>query len=86
MAVAAKGCFDLETLALLKSVFNQACTLLPHHRDDPEMRSTLAVRILQLAGNGERNPTKLLSYALDACSLPAREPSLASVVPIRMAR
>lgn len=74
MAVAARGSFDPETLALLKSVFNRACTLLPQRRDNPEMRSTLAVRILRLAGKGERNPTKLLSYALDASKLPARGP------------
>lgn len=62
---AAKGSFDPETLALLKSVFNQACALLPQHRRKTETQSTIAIRILQLAAEGERDPNRLLSHALN---------------------
>lgn len=55
---------DPETLALLRAVFDEACGLLPPHRRSSEIRSTLAVRILQHAARGERNPKRLRSYAL----------------------
>lgn len=60
----ASQCFDPETLAILKAVFDEACGLLPPHQRTADMRSHLAYRILQLAGTGERNRTKLRTYAL----------------------
>lgn len=56
--------FNPETLAVLKAVFEEACGLLPPNQRTHEKRSTLAVRILKLAAKGERNPTRLRTYAL----------------------
>jgi hypothetical protein len=56
--------FDPETLALLKAVFEEACALVPLRRRTHEMRSALAVRILRRAAEGERDPTRLRTYAL----------------------
>lgn len=56
--------FNPETLAVLKAVFKEACGLLPPNQRTHEARSTLAVRILKLAAKGERNPTRLRTYAL----------------------
>jgi hypothetical protein len=56
--------FDPETLAVLKSVFDEACGLLPLHKRTDEMRSRIAYRILKLAAIGERNRMKLRTYAL----------------------
>ena len=55
--------FDPETLALLRVVFEETCSLLPIHKRTHEMRSHLAVRILKCAAQGERNPTRLRRYA-----------------------
>jgi hypothetical protein len=58
------GAFDLETLAVLRAVFEEACGLLPPHQRTHEMRSAIAVRILKHAAKGERNPTRLRTSAL----------------------
>ena len=60
----ANGPFDPETLAVLKAAFEEACGLLPANQRTHEKRSTLATRILKLAAKGERNPTRLRTYAL----------------------
>ncbi len=64
----ANGPFDSATLAVLKAVFEEACNLLPPHQRSHEMRSILAVRILECAAKGERNPTRLRAYALKMSS------------------
>ena len=63
---------DPDTLALLKAVFDEACDLLPLHKRTHEMRSILAVRILQNAAQGERNPTRLRTYALAETTGPTK--------------
>jgi len=58
------GPLDPDTLAILKAVFEEACSLLPPNRRSDEMRSVLAVRLLKCAAEGERNPLRLRTYAL----------------------
>ena len=60
----ANGFFDPQTLAILRAVFEEACELLPPDQRSHEMRSALAVRILKHAAEGERNPTRLRTFAL----------------------
>ncbi len=55
---------DPETLAFLRAIFEEACSLLPPHKRTHEMRSALAVDILKQAAEGERNPARLRLYAL----------------------
>ncbi len=55
---------DPDTLAFLRAVFEEACSLLPPHKRTHEMRSALAVDILKQAAKGERNPARLRLYAL----------------------
>jgi hypothetical protein len=56
------GSFDPEEVTLLASVFDRACKELKI-RD--EARETLvACRIVRLADQGERDPEKLLTYAM----------------------
>jgi hypothetical protein len=56
--------FDPETLAILKAVFDEACAALPPGQRTPGVRSLLAERILRKAGEGERDPARLGTYAL----------------------
>jgi hypothetical protein len=55
---------DPDTLAFLRAVFEEACSLLPPHKRTHEMRSALAVDILKQAAKGERNQGRLRLYAL----------------------
>jgi hypothetical protein len=68
----ANGQFDTETLAVLRSIFDEACGSLAPHRRTPEVRSELAVRILKLAVHGGLDSARLRAYAL----LEAASPSL----------
>jgi hypothetical protein len=54
-----RGAFDPETLAILRSVFDEACLALPPGQHTASMRSTLAEHILRKAGEGERDPIRL---------------------------
>lgn len=58
------GQFDPQTLAVLKSIFEEACRSLPPHRRTPEVRSELAVRILKLAVHGGLDSARLRTCAL----------------------
>jgi hypothetical protein len=62
--------FDPETLAFLKTVFEEACDLFPPHKRTHEMRSAIAVRILTCAAQGERNPARLRAYAVEEIADP----------------
>jgi hypothetical protein len=59
-----RGAFDPETITLLSAVFDEACLALPQGQHTPKMRSTLAERILRKAGEGERDPIRLRTYAM----------------------
>jgi hypothetical protein len=61
---AVRGAFDPETLAVLRSVFDEACLALPPGQHTPSMRSKLANRILKRASEGESDPVRLRAYAL----------------------
>lgn len=61
---AVRGAFDPETLAVLRSVFDDACLALPPGQHTPSMRSKLANRILKRASEGESDPVRLRAYAL----------------------
>jgi hypothetical protein len=67
----ANGQFDPETLAVLKSIFEEACCALPPHRRTPEVRSELAVRILKLAVHGGLDSARLRTYALMEAASPS---------------
>ena len=69
---------DPETLALLRAVFEEACSLLPQHKRTHEMRSALAVRILKCAAQGERNVARLLRHALAETGGAESSPTLPS--------
>ena len=53
--------FDPETIALMKTAFEDACSRIPA-RD--VARSLLAERILKAAASGERDPVRLRTRAL----------------------
>jgi hypothetical protein len=59
-----RGAFDPETIAVLSAIFDEACLALPPGRHTPAMRCTLAEGILRKAGEGERDPVRLRTYAL----------------------
>jgi hypothetical protein len=61
---AAAGSFDAQTLAMLKTVFNEACRALPPYQRTQEMRLHLATCILTRAAKGGLSPAQLLTYAL----------------------
>jgi hypothetical protein len=63
--------FDPETLAVLKTIFEEACGSLPPHRRTQEIRSDLAVRILNLAGQGRLDSTELRIHALMEAASPS---------------
>ncbi len=66
---------DPETLAMLKTVFEEACDVLPRHQRTSEARSGLAIRILKRAAQGGLNPAQLRAYALlEAASLRSKWP------------
>ena len=56
--------FDLETLAILEGVLDEAWASISTHRNGNITRTALAKRILNLAVEGERNPAQLFDGAL----------------------
>lgn len=62
---------DPETLAILKTLFEEACDLLPPHQRTQEMRSNLADRIPRRAARGGLNPAELRTYALMEAASPS---------------
>jgi hypothetical protein len=71
---AGERAFDPETLAILRTVFDEACLVLPPSQRTPSIRSALAQRILRKASQGERDPVRLRVYALmDVLSPAARQ-------------
>jgi hypothetical protein len=58
------GSFDPETVAILKIVLDDAWTSLVPAQQARTSKSDMAVRILEAAANGERDPAKLRMTAL----------------------
>ena len=56
--------FDAETLTILSDAFDKAIASLQDHGQRPIVRETMAVRILDLAAKGERDPDRLYRAAL----------------------
>lgn len=60
--------FDLETVALLREVLEDAWALLRPEQRATMLKTTLAERILKLAARGERDRERLLDAALMECA------------------
>jgi hypothetical protein len=58
------GCFDPKTLAIVESAFDEAWITLKTNGNSNIRANELARRILQLAMEGERDPTRLHDEAL----------------------
>jgi hypothetical protein len=56
--------YQPEELALMRTVLEEAVTILPPHRRTPAMKTKLANRILACAAKGERDPIQLRIAAL----------------------
>ena len=56
--------FDLETVALLREVLDDAWACLRPQERATTSRTQLAENILALAAEGERNPDRLIDAAL----------------------
>jgi hypothetical protein len=63
MKVTRDAFFDPDTIALLRSVLDDAWSRLPPGQTNVS-RSLLAERILKAARNGERDPARLRTRAL----------------------
>jgi hypothetical protein len=57
--------FDPETIALMRSVLQQAVTNLPVHHRTPSNQTAVASRILATAADGRKSRELLLAAALD---------------------
>jgi hypothetical protein len=58
------GSFDPETIALLRTVLDEAWVNLLPKQQSHTSKSDLAVRILTLAAQGERDPVRLRTHAV----------------------
>jgi hypothetical protein len=56
--------YDPETIALLRSVLDDAWDTLPPEQQATTLKTTLAERILESAAKGERDRGRLLDAAL----------------------
>lgn len=57
--------FDLDTVALMRETLNEAWASLQPQQRATMQKTTLAVRILETAAEGERDPKRLLDAALN---------------------
>jgi hypothetical protein len=64
MGVSPRSVFQPEDVALMKSVLDEAATILPVARRTSAMKARLASRILASAAKGERDPVQLRIAAL----------------------
>lgn len=60
----AKRRFDADTLAMVRSIFAEACKSLPPNTVASEIRSDLAVRLLRRALEDKLDAAQLRAYAL----------------------
>lgn len=56
--------FDLDTIALLREVLEEAWARVPHRDRETIARSLLAERILKVAALGERDSERLINAAM----------------------
>jgi hypothetical protein len=56
--------FVPATLLELRTVFDDACAILPVSQQSSDRKSAMAERILKLAAKGERDPRRLRDAAL----------------------
>jgi hypothetical protein len=63
--------FSPTTLALLRSVYDEACASIPGHQLTQEARFSIADRILKVAADGERDPVRLRTHALSGLAVPS---------------
>ena len=56
--------FDPDTVALLRSVLDDAWALLPKTQQSEIVKSEMAQRLLKQAADGVRDPVKLQASAL----------------------
>jgi hypothetical protein len=66
------GAFDPETVALLKSVLDDAWASLDQEQRAHWTPNELAKRIVKLARRGERDPARLRMFALTEAVSPRR--------------
>jgi hypothetical protein len=64
MQVVRGALYHPEDVALMRTVLEEAATILPAHRRTPAMKTKLATRILASAAKGERDPIQLRIAAL----------------------
>jgi len=60
------GSYDPDTVRILREVLDDAWATLPSEQQTQTEKSALALAILRLASNGERDPTRLSALALDS--------------------
>jgi hypothetical protein len=58
--------FDYETLSLLGEAYDKALACIHHTAQAPIVRETMALRILEVAYQGECDPDRLCHAALAA--------------------
>jgi hypothetical protein len=59
--------FDPQTLTILGEAYDKAlASLLDYTRQPPIVREAMAIRIFELASQGERDPERLFRAALGA--------------------
>jgi hypothetical protein len=56
--------FDPETIAAMSKAFDEVCLTLKLSEDAAPERETIAVRIIELARRGERDPARLRQRVL----------------------
>ena len=56
--------FQPEVITLMKTILEEAAATLPEAKRTSSMKANLAVRILELAATGERDPIALKAAAL----------------------
>jgi hypothetical protein len=56
--------FDTETIRLMRTVLDQAVARLPTHLRTSSVKIELAELILKFAAGGERDPSRLGTFAL----------------------
>ena len=60
------GSYDPDTVRILREVLDDAWATLPSEHQTQTEKSALALAILKLASNGERDPTRLSALAVDS--------------------
>jgi hypothetical protein len=64
MGLVDRAVFDPATIAILQSAFEKAWSDLQSLRHNPSSREALALRLMALVNEGERNPSRLATKAV----------------------